>query len=155
MQSVTRPCTNTKVLVYHYFLVYIHMRTGSYGSLECGASLIDDQFLIGAKHCLPNFHENCYDQGQCFASFRKLNKKIYQVGEFTIAQWNNINRADAILKILPNVQLLSHFNHHVWNNHHLPKLGQLSSVKKQKKVQADKGGKKYHKKKPTNEILKS
>ena len=65
------------------FLAYIHVRTRG-GSLECGASLVNDQFLIGAKHCLPNFYERCVEPGQCFASFRKLNKVVNRPGEFTI-----------------------------------------------------------------------
>ena len=32
------------------------------------------------------------------------------------------DEAYAILKIIPNMQIFSHFNYNVWNNHHLPKF---------------------------------
>ena len=50
----------------------------------------------------------------------------------TSAQSNNINKADAILRILPNMQLLSHFNYHVFKNHNRHRLGQLSFVRTKK-----------------------
>ena len=65
--------------------MYIHARTRhNGGSLECGAAVIGDQWLISASHCLENFHERCQDPGKCYAQFRKLNKGKFQEGEFRI-----------------------------------------------------------------------
>ena len=66
------------------FMVYIRVRTGLGTSVECGASLVTEQFLISSSHCLGNFYEDCYQPGKCFASFRKLNKQAFQEGEFKI-----------------------------------------------------------------------
>ena len=55
-------------------------------------------------------------------------------------QWNNINEANAILRILRNMQLFSSLNYNVCNNHHLPKLGPLSFVKTKKRYRQTKEG---------------
>ena len=71
---------------------------------------------------------------------------------FLKVQWNNINKAHAILRILTNMQLISHFKHHVYINHHLPKLGQISFVKTQKGFRPTKEEKRDREKKPKHEI---
>ena len=48
------------------------------------------------------------------------------------AQCLIFNIAEEIYRIHLNLQLLSHFNHNIWNIHHLPKLWQISFVKTQK-----------------------
>ena len=40
---------------------------------------------------------------------------------FLLTHPRSAGRFIPILGILPNMQLPSHFNHNVWNNHHLPK----------------------------------
>ena len=66
------------------FMAYIHIRVRSAGSVECGASLINDEFLATAWHCLRYFEESCFNDGQCFAYMRKLHKKGYKKGEMKI-----------------------------------------------------------------------
>ena len=66
------------------FMAYIHIRNGVSGSVECGASLVNDQFLATAWHCLRSFDESCFSENQCFACFRKLNKKVFKKGEMQI-----------------------------------------------------------------------
>ena len=66
------------------FLAFIHVRHGIRGSTECGASLIQDKYLISSKHCLQNFEKSCDDIENCYVEFRNLHKILYEPGEIRI-----------------------------------------------------------------------
>ena len=89
------------------FVAYIHVRNGIGSYVECGASLVAEEFLVSAVHCLTSFYDWCYNPGQCFAQFRKLNKKVYREGEFKIDLLDVINGPGdsdlALIKLLTPV----------------------------------------------------
>ena len=66
------------------FMAYIRVRKGPGRNVECGASLITMSFLVSSRHCILDFDQSCFNDGQCFASFRDLNKKVFEPGEFKI-----------------------------------------------------------------------
>ena len=52
----------------------------------CGASLIEDNFLLTAKHCVQDFYNNCNTEKDCTAYFRDLirGRTHHEEGEFTV-----------------------------------------------------------------------
>ena len=52
----------------------------------CGASLIEDNFLLTAKHCVQDFYKNCHAEKDCIAYFRDLlrGRTQHEEGEFTV-----------------------------------------------------------------------
>jgi len=61
----------------------IHVAPGS-GNIICGATIIHDRFLVTAKHCVQDFHNNCRWPTDCFASFRDLDDSHDRFGQFNI-----------------------------------------------------------------------
>ena len=53
------------------FMVRLTIKTGYADYSVCGASLIDSQHLITAKHCLETFLDWCIDETDCVAHFRE------------------------------------------------------------------------------------
>ena len=54
------------------FLARLTIKTGYADYAICGASLIDSQHMITAKHCLKTFYDECIDETDCVAFFRDL-----------------------------------------------------------------------------------
>ena len=71
------------------YIVRISLRRGFGSSSFCGASLIDRNHLLTAKHCLVSeeqFYENCILETDCVAHFRDLipGRNNFEEGQFTI-----------------------------------------------------------------------
>ena len=71
------------------YIARISLKTGFGSSSFCGASLIDSNHLLTAKHCLGSeeqFYENCILEKDCVAHFRDLipGRENFEEGQFTI-----------------------------------------------------------------------
>ena len=68
------------------FIARLRFKTGFASWSICGASLIDSQYLLSAKHCLlSTFWDHCIDEHDCVAHFRDLKVGRWLVG----AHWAN------------------------------------------------------------------
>ena len=71
------------------YMVRISLKRGFGSSSFCGASLIDSNHLLTAKHCLvseEHFYDNCILETDCVAHFRDLvpGRNNFEEGQFTI-----------------------------------------------------------------------
>ena len=69
------------------FMARLTIKTGYADYAICGASLIDSQHMITAKHCLKTFYDECIDETDCVAFFRDLaiGPTNHEPGQFQIA----------------------------------------------------------------------
>ena len=67
------------------FIARIHLKTGPFTSSYCGATIIANQILLTAKHCLVSF-DFCIDELDCVAHFRDLvrGRDQHEKGQFYI-----------------------------------------------------------------------
>ena len=54
------------------FIARLTIKAGFANYITCGASLIDRQHLLTAKHCLQTFYDECINELDCIAHFRDL-----------------------------------------------------------------------------------
>ena len=75
------------------FIVRLHLKTDVASWGTCGASLINNLFLLTAKHCLTKFTDSCTFDEDCTAHFRDLRPDHHEQGEFSISIWE-VYKAD-------------------------------------------------------------
>ena len=66
------------------FVCRLHMR-GFGRSHFCGATLIAEDFLATAKHCIDEFYDTCLRIQDCYVSCRDLNREEHEIGQFRIS----------------------------------------------------------------------
>ena len=66
------------------FVCRLHMR-GFGKSHFCGATLIAEDFLATAKHCVDEFYDTCERVQDCYVSCRDLNREEHEIGQFRIS----------------------------------------------------------------------
>ena len=64
------------------FVCRLHMR-GFGRSHFCGATLIAENFLATAKHCIDEFYDTCLRIQDCYVGCRDLNRD--EIGQFRIS----------------------------------------------------------------------
>ena len=66
------------------FVCRLHMR-GFGRSHFCGATLIAEDFLATAKHCVDEFYDICLRVQDCYVSCRDLNREEHEIGQFRVS----------------------------------------------------------------------
>ncbi len=63
----------------------------------CGSSLITENIMITAKHCvtLDTFYDGCIRESDCYVDFRDLNRDHYEQGQFRVPIINAFTKPGA------------------------------------------------------------